>query len=296
MTYMKKGCWLPEGDTEGLVFVDTFNDFGEIEPHRYHLYVSLACPFAHRALLVHSLLGLEEVISVSSVSPKRFDNGWAFDEEFSDPLFNATHLQSIYTMAKPDFTGRITVPVLWDKKRQTIASNDSAGIAHWLAQQWQCFAKNKIDLLPEVNEPSVSVLSDWINEKVNLGVYGAGFATEQAGYERAFESVFDALDLLELRLSNRIFLHGDSLTMSDIRLIPSLLRFDSVYYFHFKLNKKRIQDYHYLWRYCRAAMDIEAIAKTVYLEHIKAHYFYTHDHLNPSRIIPVGPDIDWRLS
>jgi putative glutathione S-transferase len=293
MTYMKKGCWLPNGDTEGLVFADTFNDFGEIEPNRYHLYVSLACPFAHRALLVHSLLGLNEVISVSSVSPKRHDSGWEFDDNFKDPLFNAELLHKIYTMAKLDFTGRITVPILWDKKQQSIASNDSASIAQWFAQKWQGYAKNTIALLPQENEAQITALCDWINDCINLGVYAAGFATEQTDYEAAYASVFAALEQLELRLAKQKFLHGDSLTMSDIRLLPSLIRFDSVYYLHFKLNKKRIQDYPNLWRYLVAAMNIVDINKTVDLEHIKTHYYYTHNHINPSRIIPSGPDISW---
>lgn len=242
---------------------------------------------------MHSLLGLNEVISVSSVSPKRYDCGWAFDEDFKDPLFNASHLKDIYTKAKIDFSGRITVPVLWDKKRQTIASNDSASIAQWFVQEWQHDTKNTVELLPETSESQITTLADWINDKINLGVYGAGFATQQADYDSAYESVFDALDQLELRLAKHKFLHGDSLTMSDVRLVPSLIRFDTVYYFHFKLNKKRIQDYPNLWRYLNAAMKIDGISETVDLVHIKTHYFYTHNHINPSRIVPLGPDIKW---
>ncbi|MEH6576503.1 MAG: glutathione S-transferase C-terminal domain-containing protein [Amphritea sp.] len=294
MAYMKKGCWLPDEDSEGLSYVDTFNDLAEVEADRYHLYVSLACPFAHRPLLVHSLLGLHDSISVSSVAPKRYEQGWAFDAEYPDPLSNKSHLQQIYTAAKPDYSGRITVPVLWDKKRQSIASNDSAGIAQWLAQEWQGMAENSFDLLPEDKLEEVNVLSEWIHNRVNLAVYSAGFATEQAAYDAAFDDVFQALDELEERLSAQRYLHGANITMSDVRLIPSLVRFDSVYYTHFKLNKKRIQDYPNLWGYLLEMMQLPAIRQTVNLEHIKLHYFYAHNFINPHRIVPKGPDIDWQ--
>ncbi|MEH6448320.1 MAG: glutathione S-transferase C-terminal domain-containing protein [Oleispira sp.] len=293
MAYMKQGCWLPDEDKEGLTYTDTFDDFGEVEAGRYHLYISYACPFAHRPYLVHSLMGLGDAISISSMAANRHSCGWAFDETDIDPLFGYSHLQQLYTQAKPDFTGRITVPVLWDKKRNVIASNDSASIAQWFNDEWQSIATKPNNLSPTDQRDVIDELCEWLNEQINVGVYKAGFAKEQASYDSAFDDVFKALDELDIRLSTQRFLHGNTLTMSDVRLIPSLLRFDSVYYFHFKLNNKRIQDYANLWGYLLDAMQIPEVVATFKEVHLKQHYFYSHNFINPTRIVPKGPVIDW---
>ncbi|WP_421782779.1 glutathione S-transferase family protein [Kiloniella litopenaei] len=268
------------------------------ESGRYHLYVNLACPWAHRTLIFRTLKGLEEVISVSVVHWEMKENGWEFKPgdlgSTKDHLYGFDYLYQIYTKADPNYTGRVTVPVLWDKKEQTVISNESSEIIRMLNSSFDAFATKTVpDFYPEDMREAIDSVNDFVYHNINNGVYKSGFATTQTAYEEAYHALFDAMDDLEKRLSSQKYLAGDRLTEADWRLFTTLLRFDPVYYGHFKCNKKRLVDYPNLWALTRELFQYEGVAETVNIPHIKAHYYGSHDTINPTGVIPVGPDIDF---
>ncbi len=266
------------------------------EPGRYHLYVSLACPWAHRTLIFRVLKGLEEVISVSVVHWHMAENGWEFREgpgATGDDLFGAAYLHEIYTKADPAYTGRVTVPVLWDKQTRTIVSNESAEIIRMLNSAFDAWGDPGRDFYPEDLRAEIEAVNEAVYHKVNNGVYKAGFATSQEAYEEAYEALFDCLDGLEARLSDQRYLAGGRLTEADWRLFTTLLRFDPVYVGHFKCNKRRLADYPNLWAFTRELYQIPGVAGTVDMQHIKRHYYGSHLTINPSGIVPSGPELDF---
>lgn len=265
------------------------------EPGRYHLYVSLACPWAHRTLIFRALKGLEAVIPVSVVSPYMGEHGWSFepvDGVIADPLFQSQYLHQIYLQAKPDYTGRVTVPVLWDKQRNTIVSNESSDIIRMFNSAFDSMGALAGDFYPEVLRAEIDALNALIYERVNNGVYRAGFATSQSAYEEAVQQLFETLEQLEARLARQRYLLGDRITEADWRLFTTLIRFDAVYYGHFKCNIKRLVDYPNLWAFTRELYQWPGVAQTVNLGHIKAHYYRSHPMINPTGIVPVGPLLD----
>jgi putative glutathione S-transferase len=268
------------------------------EPGRYHLYVSLACPWAHRTLIFRALKGLEAVISVSVVHPHMLENGWEFRAcpaggfTTGDPVNGRRYLHEIYTLARPDYSGRVTVPVLWDRERQTIVSNESAEIIRMLNGAFAAQAADDFDYYPSPMRKAIDDINDVVYSNVNNGVYRCGFATTQTAYERAFERLFATLDDLESRLGEQRYMLGDRLTEADWRLFTTLVRFDAVYFGHFKTNRQRIADYRALSGYLRELYQMPGVAGTVNFDHIKQHYFYSHDTINPTRIVPVGPELD----
>ncbi|MFV7770413.1 glutathione S-transferase family protein [Shewanella marisflavi] len=273
------------------------------ESGRYHLYVSLACPWAHRTLIFRELKSLQAHIGVTVVEPHMLQNGWEFsgpnqNEQANhiegseiDRLNGKDYLYQIYQLAKPDYSGRVTVPVLWDKQRQTIVSNESAEIIRMFNSAFNEITGNHLDFYPEPLRQEIDELNDWIYDKINNGVYRAGFATTQAAYQQAFDELFKALDELETRLSTQRYLTGERLTEADWRLFTTLVRFDAVYVGHFKTNRNRISDMPALQDYLKALYQHEGVAKTVNFEHIKQHYYYSHGQINPTRIVPVGPEL-----
>jgi putative glutathione S-transferase len=266
------------------------------EPGRYHLYVSLACPWAHRTLIFRKLKGLEEIISVSVVHWHMGAEGWEFREgpgASPDPVFGASHLHRIYTAAKADYTGRVTVPVLWDKQQGTIVSNESAEIIRMLNGAFEAWARPGLDFYPAELRAAIDEINATVFDKVNNGVYKAGFATSQQAYEEAFDALFDTLDDLEARLAGQRYLLGERLTEADWRLFTTLLRFDPVYVGHFKCNKRRLVDYPNLWAYTRELYQVPGVAETVNLHHIRHHYYGSHKTVNPTGIVPKGPEIDF---
>lgn len=269
------------------------------EENRYHLYVSYACPWAHRTLIVRALKGLEDVISVSVVHPLMPAESWVFDEypgATKDHVNNAKYMYDVYLKAEPNFNGLVTVPVLWDKKQQTIVNNESSEIIRMFNSSFDAFASNKnIDLYPEELRLEIDEINQPIYDNVNNGVYRAGFATKQKAYEQAYDKLFNTLDDLEKRLSKQRYLVGDKITESDWRLFTTLVRFDPVYYNHFKTNKKRLIDYPNLWAYTRELYQVPGVAETVNMNHIKYHYFSSHTSINPTRIVPSGPEIDFMI-
>ena len=259
------------------------------EPGRYHLYVSLACPWAHRTLIFRRLKKLTDAISVSVVEPHMLAEGWTFNEENPDHLYGAQRLYEIYLKANPNYSGRVTVPVLWDKQRETIVSNESAEIIRMLNSAFDEFGDATLDFFPEALRDDIDELNATVYANVNNGVYRAGFATSQEAYEDAFRSLFNTLDELDARLDEQRFLMGDPLTEADWRLFTTLVRFDAVYFGHFKCNRRRIADYPNLSGYLRDLFQIPGVKETVNFEHIKQHYYYSHDKINPTRIVPLGP-------
>lgn len=266
------------------------------EPGRYHLYVSHACPWAHRTLIFRALKGLEEVISVSVVHPLMPTESWVFGEypgATVDHVNNAHYLYENYLLADPEFNALVTVPVLWDKKRQTIVNNESSEIIRMLNTAFDDYGNANLDFYPQALRKEIDAINAVVYDKVNNGVYRAGFATTQSAYEDAFDSLFATLDMLEDKLSQQRYLVGDQITEADWRLFTTLVRFDAVYYSHFKTNKKRIMDYPNLWAYTRELYQVPGIAETVNMDHIKTHYFGSHRSINPTGIVPKGPDIDF---
>jgi len=259
------------------------------EAGRYHLYVSLACPWAHRTLIFRKLKGLEDVISVSGVDPLRLDEGWTFSEERPDPLFGARRLYEVYQRADPRYTGRVTVPVLFDKKRGTIVSNESSEIIRMMNSAFDALTGNALDFYPEEHREAIDAVNAEVYENVNNGVYKAGFATTQEAYEEAFVALFRTLDALDEGLDDHRFLIEDRLTEADWRLFTTLVRFDVVYYGHFKCNRKRIVDYPNLSGYLRDLFQVPGIKETVSFDHIKRHYYGSHRTINPTGIVPLGP-------
>ncbi|WP_262692529.1 glutathione S-transferase family protein [Kordiimonas aestuarii] len=265
------------------------------EAGRYHLYVSLACPWAHRALIMRKLKGLEELIDVSVVGMKMLDHGWTFDKQdgsTGDSLYQADYLHEIYTRAKADYSGRVTVPVLWDKKTETIVSNESAEIIRMLNSAFDVVGAKAGNYYPKAMQATIDDVNDRVYNTVNNGVYKAGFATTQAAYEDAVTPFFETLDWLEERLADNRYLMGDVLTEADIRLFTTLVRFDPVYFGHFKCNVRRIADYAELGAYLRELFQMPGVRETVNMTHIKTHYYASHKNINPTGIIPVGPEQD----
>jgi putative glutathione S-transferase len=266
------------------------------EAGRYHLYISWACPWAHRSAIVRQLLGLQDVISLSAVDPVRDGRGWAFREGDGyslDPVNGFALLREAYAATEPGYDGHVSVPVLWDKQSGRIVSNNFPDITIDLETQFGQWADPALDLYPERLRPEIDALNDNIYATVNNGVYRCGFATSQASYDEAFRQLFGTLDALERRLGERRFLTGDSLTEADIRLWVTVARFDSVYYSHFKANLRRVTDYPNLWAYARDLYSRPAFRDTTRFDQIKRHYYTTHPSLNPSRIVPDGPALDW---
>jgi putative glutathione S-transferase len=262
----------------------------QAEPGRYHLYVALACPWSHRAVIVHRLKQLDDAVGVSYIHPYRDGRGWAFSDGFVDDLHGWDFLQEAYEATVDDYEGRVTVPVLWDRERRRVVSNESADIILMLDSEFDEWADASVDLYPEELRPQIDELGAWIYENVNNAVYQAGFAASQEAYERAYRRVFDALPELDRRLAGSRFLLGGHITTADWRLWVTLVRFDSVYHTHFRCNGARVTDFPNLWGYTRDLYQQPGVAETVDLDQIKRHYYTTHDMLNPKRIIPAGPE------
>jgi putative glutathione S-transferase len=258
------------------------------EAGRYHLYVSLACPWAHRTLIGRALKGLQDVISVSVVEPV-MTQGWCFSDVLPDHLFGSQYLHQIYTKADADYTGRVLVPTLWDKKAHRIVSNESSEILRMLNSAFGSLAKGDVDLYPAPLREEIDRVNAFVYDNINNGVYRCGFATAQDAYERAFNRLFDALDRVEADLGERPYLAGEQPTEADWRLFTTLARFDAVYFSHFKCNRNRIEDFPNISRYLRRLYLVPRIAATVNIDHIKRHYYMSHPHINPTRIVPVGP-------
>ncbi len=266
------------------------------EPGRYHLYVALACPWAHRTLIFRKLKKLEDVISVSVVHHFMGENGWTFEEgndATGDHLYGKSFLHEIYTKADPTYSGRVTVPVLWDKKNETIVSNESAEIIRMLNEAFDEWGDASLDFYPEALRTEIDEINALVYPSINNGVYRSGFATKQSAYEEAFGELFEALDTVEDRLSKGRYLVGDRLTEADWRLFTTLVRFDAVYYSHFKCNLRRIADFPNLSNYLRELYQIPGVSDTVNIDAIKAHYYGSHESINPTRIVPVGPELDF---
>ncbi|WP_444889430.1 glutathione S-transferase family protein [Microbulbifer sp. DLAB2-AA] len=266
------------------------------ESGRYHLYVSLACPWAHRTLIFRKLKKLEEHISVSVVSPDMLEHGWSFntDEDSSgDSLFGYQFLHQLYTHNKADYTGRVTVPVLWDKLQNCIVSNESSEIIRMLNQSFNEISGDTQDFFPKEKQTEIETINELVYENINNGVYRSGFATTQEAYEEAYTNLFDALDRVENILGQQRYLVGEKITEADWRLFTTLIRFDSVYHGHFKCNRQRLEDYPNLSNYVRELYQWPGVAETVNFHHIKRHYYFSHTMINPTQIVPVGPDIDY---
>jgi putative glutathione S-transferase len=266
-------------------------------PGRYHLYVSLACPWAHRSVIVRELMGLTEVISLSVMDPVRDGRGWAFREGpgyTPDPVNGFTFLREAYEATEPGYDGHVSVPVLWDRQNARIVSNNFPDITIDLVTQFGQWATPGADLYPRALRADIDALNERVYTDVNNGVYQCGFATSQAAYDAAVARLFTALDDLDQRLANRRYLFGDAITEADVRLWVTLARFDTVYVTHFKANLRRLADYPNLWPYARDLYQQPAFGGTTNFDHIKRHYFGTHPRLNPSRIVPAGPLLDWQ--
>ncbi|WP_415383105.1 glutathione S-transferase family protein [Halosimplex sp. TS25] len=265
---------------------------------RYHLYVSWACPWAHGTLLTRALLGLDDAIGISVVDPHRRDDGWEFTAEKDgctpDRLHGSDYLREVYTAADPDYTGRVSVPVLWDERAGTIVNEESDEIMRTLADAFAGY--RSVDLYPAGHREEIDRYIGELYRPLNRGVYRAGFAESQSEYEDAVGTVFDALDRWESHLSDRRYLLGDRLTLADLRLFPTLVRFDAVYHTHFKCNVRRLVDYPNLWGFTRDVYQTGGVAGTVNLEHVKEHYYRSHEQINPTGFVPVGPDVDFGAS
>jgi len=266
------------------------------EAGRYHLYVSMACPWAHRTLIFRKLKKLDNVISVSDVSPDMGSIGWTFDKaagSSGDHLYGVAKMGDIYLKADPKFSGRVTVPVLWDKKKETIVSNESAEIIRMFNSAFDAFTNDRTDYSPAALRGEIDAINERVFTTVNNGVYRSGFATTQQAYEQAFHALFETLDALETTLSKQRYLVGNTLTESDWRLFTTLIRFDAVYYSHFKCNLRRIVDYPNLSNYLRELYQVPGVAETVSIPEIKRHYYGSHRGVNPTGIVPVGPALDF---
>ena len=290
--------WYDTGATQGE-FVRTTSAFRhwitddgssgwKAEAGRYHLYVSLACPWACRTLIARALKGLQDVISVSVVEPV-MTQGWCFSDALPDHLHGYQYLHQLYSAADPKYTGRVLVPVLWDKKTRTIVSNESSEIMRMLNSAFGSMARGDVDLYPAALREEIDRVNAFVYPHINNGVYRCGFATTQAAYERAFGQLFSALDWVEEELGKRPYLVGEQATEADWRLFTTLARFDAVYVAHFKCNRNRLEDMPNISRYLRSLYLVPGIAATVDIDHIKRHYYMSHAHINPTRIVPVGP-------
>ena len=308
MGMMVEGRWVSDADLKELrgsdgsfvrkpsIFHERITADGSsgfpVEAGRYHLYVSRACPWAHRTTIIRSLKGLESSISLSSVAPFMGSGGWQFDADFDDPLHGADYLREIYAKADPAYTGRVTTPVLWDKERETVVNNESREISRMLTTEFEALAENDMDLCPADLREKIDATIDAIYEPINNGVYRSGFATTQEAYEQAITGLFDALDYYDSVLAGSRYLCGNSMTEADIFLFTTLVRFDAVYHGHFKCNIRRIEDYENLSGYLREIYQTPGVAGTVDIPHIKRHYYTSHASVNPTRIVPKGPVLD----
>ena len=266
------------------------------ETGRYHLYVSLACPWASRTLMIRTLKGLEDMISISVVHPLMLEHGWTFEEGegvIGDPIFQARYLHEIYTAVKPDYTGRVTVPVLFDKKTKTIVNNESSEIIRMLNTAFDGLGAKPGNYVPDQWLEEIDTVNDFVYHRINNGVYKAGFATKQEVYEEEVTALFAALDQMEERLAGQDYLVGNRLTEADIRLFTTLVRFDAVYFGHFKCNLKPLTAYPKLWAYTKRIYQLPGMAQTVNFDHIKRHYYGSHKTINPTGVIPMGPTLDW---
>ena len=287
----------PETDFRDRIEADPDAEF-PAEAGRYHLYISRACPWAHGAALVRKLYGLEDVISMDIVDPYRDERGWMFtpgtDEECTPDTVNGfDFLAEVYEAAAPGFSAKPSVPVLWDRERDTIVNNESIEIMRMLATAFDEFATTDADLYPAGRRDDIDDVVDRIYDPINNGVYRAGFATTQDAYEAAVTDLFDALDYWEGVLDDQRYLLGDELTLADVRLFPTLVRFDPVYNIHFKCSLRRLVDYPNLWNYTKDVYQHPGVAETVNMDHITEHYYTTHESVNPKRIVPLGPDVDF---
>ena len=267
------------------------------EAGRYHLYVSYACPWAHRTLIFRALKGLEDMISVSVVHPDMMGDGWTFETDFDgatgDTLYGLPFARDIYLKADPRISGRVTVPILWDHDRETIVSNESSEIIRMFNSAFDELTGNTLDFWPKALRDPIEEVNARVYSNVNNGVYKSGFATTQGAYDKAVTALFEELERLEAHLGIHRYLVGDRITEADWRLFTTLARFDSVYHLHFKCNRKRLIDYPNLWAYARELYQVPGVAATVRQDHIVRHYHYSHDSINPHRIIPINPVIDW---
>ena len=269
------------------------------EKGRYHLYLSYACPWAHRTLIVRELKELDAVVSVSFVNPIRDDKGWCFESEnnqYIDPLNGFSYLMEAYNIMDSKYDMRVTVPVLWDKQTKQIVNNESSDIIIMLNSKFNQYTDSKLNLYPEGMRIEIDELNQYIYSNINNGVYKCGFAANQEVYEGEVANLFNALDKIELRLAGRTYLVGDRLSLADIRLFVTLIRFDAVYFNHFKTNRQHIYEYTNLWNFVKLLYNNEQIKPTVKFDEIKDHYFKTHPSINPSGIVPVGPNIEKLLS
>jgi putative glutathione S-transferase len=268
------------------------------EAGRYHLYVSLACPWAHRTLIVRKLKRLEDAISVSVVHPHMGEQGWTFENPddtpgcIEDEVNGARVLHEVYTRADATYTGRVTVPVLWDQKHETIVNNESAEIIRMLGREFDALGDATLDLYPEALRKEIDEINDYVYPRVNNGVYRCGFASTQEAYEEAFAELFEALDALDARLGRQRYLVGDAITEADWRLFTTLVRFDAVYVGHFKCNRQRVADYPQLSGYLRELYQVAGVRETVSFDHIKRHYYGSHRTINPTGVVPLGPALD----
>lgn len=281
--------WVTEDGSSGF----------KAEKNRYHLYVSLACPWASRTIIVRNLKRLDKVISISIVDPIRDDRGWAFREGPGctlDEINGFKFLSEAYLASNPDYEARVTVPVLWDKEKKTIVSNESSDIMRMFNAEFNAFGEAPLDLYPRELRAEIEEINKIVYENVNNGVYRAGFAATQTSYEEAIRDLFQTLDQLETRLSKQRYLLGNRITEADWRLFTTLVRFDPVYFGHFKCNLRRLVDYPNLWGYTRDLFQVPGVAETVSMDHIKRHYYMTHAKINPTRIVPIGPEIDFSSS
>ena len=277
-------------------FRSTIETGGEFEPEsgRYHLYVSYACPWAHRALIFRKLKGLEPHIDVSVVKPLMVENGWEFGEApLNEPLYGLDFMYELYLKADSNYSGRVTVPVLWDKKTQTIVNNESAEIIRIFNSSFNELTGNTEDFYPQDLRSEIDDVNEWVYNSINNGVYKSGFATTQDAYEEAFDELFTALDRVERILSKQRYLAGNQLTEADWRLFTTLVRFDAVYFGHFKTNKQRIVDYPAMWNYLLELYQYPGVKETVVMDQIKTHYYASHKTINPTQVVPKGPDIDF---
>lgn len=264
------------------------------EKDRYHLYVSYACPWAHRTIIFRKLKQLENIISLTVVDPFRDERGWHFGEQ-PDPLYHKEYLSELYAMADAEYDGRITVPTLWDKKKKTIVNNESSEIIRMFNSEFNALTGSTLDLYPKKLQADIDEINTMVYDTINNGVYKVGFAKSQTVYEYEVKELFKSLDLLEERLSKQRYLVGNTMTEADWRLFTTLIRFDPVYAFHFKCNLKLLAQYENLSNYLRDLYQVPGVSDTVDLDHIKIHYYTSHDHINPNKIIPLGPVVDYSL-
>jgi putative glutathione S-transferase len=268
------------------------------EADRYHLYVSRACPWAHRCLVFRRLKGLESIIGLSIVDPLMLEKGWVFSDgpgSIPDTVNQCRALSDLYVLAKPDYTGRVTVPVLWDKRAHTIVNNESSEIIRMFNSEFDELTESDADFYPPELRVEIEAVNETVYETINNGVYKCGFATTQKAYEEAFDALFASLDAFEARLAAQRYLVGSRITEADWRLFTTLVRFDAVYYSHFKCNLRRIADYPHLWSYVRELYQWPGVAETVDFDHIKRHYYGSQRSINPTRIVPKGPALDFTL-